>query len=107
LGTILMPFAAHDWHIMAALLFVWGGAVAALYTVGLAHLGTQLSGHDLANANAAFILCYGVGMVLGPQAIGISMDIFGVQGFGWALGAFFAAYIGLAVARIAFRGSRT
>ena len=44
LGTILMPFVAGNWHLMAALLFVWGGVVAALYTIGLAHLGTRLSG---------------------------------------------------------------
>ena len=61
--------------------------VAALYTIGLAHLGSRLSGHDLANANAAFVLCYGLGMVLGPQAIGIGMDVFGTDGFAWALGA--------------------
>ncbi len=92
-GTLFMPLFAQNWHLMAALLFVWGGVVAALYTVGLAHLGSQLSGHDLASANAAFVLCYGVGMVLGPQAIGIGMDAFGPAGFGWSLGLFFAIYI--------------
>ena len=72
--------------------------VAALYTIGLAHLGSRLSGRDLASANAAFVFCYGVGMVLGPQAIGIGMDLFGPDGFGWSLALFFALYIALAVA---------
>ncbi|CAH2401398.1 MFS transporter [Mesorhizobium ventifaucium] len=99
-GTIFMPHFAQDWHLMAALLFVWGGVVAAMYTIGLAHLGSKLSGHDLASANAAFVLCYGVGMVLGPQAIGIGMDLFGPSGFGWALGMFFAFYIALVGARL-------
>ncbi len=103
LGTVLMPFLAFDWHLMAALLFVWGGVVAALYTIGLAHLGSRLSGHDLASANAAFVLCYGLGMVLGPQAIGIAMDIFGANGFSWALALFFGLYI--AVAAVASRGA--
>lgn len=101
LGTVAMPFLAGNWHVLAALLFVWGGVVAALYTVGLAHLGTQLSGRDLASANAAFVFCYGLGMILGPQAIGISMDIFGTDGFGWALALFFGGYIALSVGRIA------
>jgi MFS family permease len=104
-GTILMQHLAYDWHIMAALLFVWGGVVAALYTIGLAHLGSRLSGRDLASANAAFVLCYGLGMVLGPQAIGIGMDLFGTDGFGWSLALFFAAYIALAGSRIGLRGS--
>ncbi len=104
--TLFMPLFAQNWHLMAALLFVWGGVVAALYTVGLAHLGSQLSGHDLASANAAFVLCYGVGMVLGPQAIGIGMDAFGPAGFGWSLGLFFAIYMAVAIGRLAFRARR-
>jgi MFS family permease len=99
-GMIVLPLVSGNWHLMAALLFVWGGVVAALYTIGLAHLGSRLSGHDLANANAAFVLCYGLGMVLGPQAIGIGMDLIGPAGFGWSLALFFAAYIVLAVGRI-------
>ena len=91
---------------MAGLLFVWGGVVAALYTVGLAHLGSQLSGHELASANAAFVLCYGVGMVLGPQAIGLGMDAFGPSGFGGALSLFFGAYILLAVGRLVLKAGR-
>jgi MFS family permease len=104
-GTILMPHLAFDWHVMAALLFIWGGVVAALYTIGLAHLGSRLSGRDLASANAAFVLCYGLGMVLGPQAIGIGMDMFGPSGFGWSLALFFGTYMVLAAARLAMRRS--
>jgi len=102
-GTVFMPHLAQNWHLMALLLFLWGGVVAAMYTVGLAHLGSQLSGHELASANAAFVLCYGVGMVLGPQAIGIGMDMFGPSGFGWSLALFFGAYIVLAAGRLAMR----
>src|SRR5690606_18361640 len=101
LGTLLMPQVAQNWHLMALLLFLWGGVVAAMYTVGLAHLGAQLSGHELASANAAFVLCYGIGMVLGPQVIGIGMDTFGPSGFGWALALFFGIYMVLAAARLA------
>jgi MFS family permease len=100
-GTLAMPLLTLNWHLMAGMLFVWGGVVAALYTVGLAHLGAQLSGRDLASANAAFIFCYGVGMILGPQVIGIFMDVFGPDGFGWALAVFFGGYIAIGLGRIA------
>jgi len=100
LGTLLMPYLVFDWHLMAALLFVWGGVVAALYTIGLAHLGSRLSGRDLASANAAFVLCYGIGMVLGPQVIGIGMDFFGPNGFNAGLALFFGFYIALALSRV-------
>lgn len=100
-GTLAMPLLTVNWHLMAGMLFVWGGVVAALYTVGLAHLGAQLSGRDLASANAAFIFCYGLGMILGPQVIGIFMDVFGPDGFGWALAVFFGGYIAIGLGRIA------
>jgi MFS family permease len=106
LGTVFMPLFAQNWHLMAGLLFVWGGVVAALYTVGLAHLGSQLSGHELASANAAFVLCYGIGMVLGPQAIGIGMDLLGPSGFGWSLAAFFGSYMLLAIGRMILKVSK-
>jgi len=99
-GMLLLPYIQSNWHVMAGLLFLWGGVVAALYTVGLAHLGSRLSGHELANANAAFVLCYGFGMILGPQAIGIGMDTLGTDGFAWSIGVFFAAYIILAGSRL-------
>ena len=99
-GVLVLPLVAGNWHLSAAILFVWGGVVAGLYTVGLAHLGSKLSGRDLASANAAFILCYGIGMLIGPQAIGIGMDIAGPNGFAWTLALFFAAYLVLAAARL-------
>ena len=99
-GVLMLPFVAGNWHMSAAVLFVWGGVVAGLYTVGLAHLGSKLSGRDLASANAAFVLCYGIGMLVGPQAIGIGMDIAGPNGFAWTLALFFLAYLALAASRL-------
>ncbi len=106
-GMVLMPLVAQNWTLMAALLLVWGGAVAALYTVGLAHLGSQLHGRDLASANAAFVFCYGIGMLAGPQMIGLGLDAFGPPGFGWTIGAFFAAYLLLIAVRMMRGPSRS
>jgi MFS family permease len=99
-GMLILPLIYTDWYLSAAMFFVWGGVVAGLYTVGLAHLGSKLRGRDLASANAAFVLCYGIGMLLGPQAIGLAMDGIGIHGFAHALAAFFALYIILVVARL-------
>ncbi len=104
-GMVLLPVVQASWWAAAVLLFVWGGVVAGLYTVGFAHLGTRLTGADLAMANAAFVFCYGIGMLAGPQAIGLGMDAFGPDGFAWTLALFFALYIALVVWRLA-RGAR-
>lgn len=99
-GMIVLPFISANWMATAAMLFVWGGVVAGLYTIGLAHLGSKLSGRDLASANAAFVFCYGLGMLAGPQAIGIGMDRLGPNGFAITLAVFFALYIVLVGSRI-------
>lgn len=99
-GMLVLPSIADDWRLTAAVLFVWGGVVAGLYTVGLAHLGSQLQGRDLVAANAAFVFCYALGMLAGPWAIGIGMDKTGPAGFAHVLSGFFIPYLALVVWRI-------
>lgn len=103
IGALSLPLVSQNWILMAIVLFVWGGCVAGLYTVGLSHLGSRLVGADLAAANAAFIFCYAVGTVVGPQAIGGAMDVSGNDGFAWAIVAFFGLYLILSLGRMVFR----
>jgi MFS family permease len=112
IGAFCLPLLADNWILMATVLLFWGGSVAGLYTVGLSHLGSQLTGADLASANAAFIFCYAVGTVAGPQIIGGAMDAsarygFGNQGFAWAIGCFFGLYFILSGVRMIFRPKKT
>jgi MFS family permease len=107
IGMIALPYLMNQWYLMAGVLFLWGGVVAGLYTVGLAHLGSELTGRELASANAAFVFCYAIGMLAGPQAVGVGMDAFGPAGFSWTLGVFFAAYAIFAAGRLLFRKKRS
>ncbi|MBP2560973.1 MFS family permease [Neorhizobium galegae] len=106
-GSLALPFLIQNWIMMAVVLFFWGGCVSGLYTVGLAHLGSRLSGADLAAANAAFIFCYAVGTVAGPQGIGAAIDIAGNDGFAWALAGFFGFYVLVSLCRMLFRSKRS
>jgi MFS family permease len=99
-GSLALPFLIHNWMLTAIILLFWGGSVAGLYTVGLAHLGDKLHGSDLASANAAFVFCYALGMLVGPQTIGVAMDVTGHHGFAWALAFFFALYVALTLFRL-------
>ncbi|MCR6498571.1 MFS transporter [Shinella sp. CPCC 101442] len=105
-GALSLPWVSQNWLLMAIVLLLWGGCVAGLYTVGLSHLGSRLVGADLAAANAAFIFCYAVGTVIGPQAIGAAMDVSGNDGFAWAIVAFFGFYLVLSLGRMVFRPKR-
>ncbi|WP_037080472.1 MFS transporter [Neorhizobium vignae] len=106
-GSLALPFLIENWIMMAVVLFFWGGCVSGLYTVGLAHLGSRLSGADLAAANAAFIFCYAVGTVAGPQGIGAAIDIAGNDGFAWALAGFFGFYVLVSICRMLFQPKRS
>jgi MFS family permease len=99
-GSLALPFLIHNWMLTAIILLFWGGSVAGLYTVGLAHLGDKLHGSDLASANAAFVFCYALGMLVGPQTIGVAMDVTGHHGFAWALAFFFGLYVALTLFRL-------
>jgi hypothetical protein len=93
----LFPFAilamgAAAWPTLA-MVFLYSGVITGLYTVGLIWLGRVYSGGDLAAANAAFALCYGVGQLAGPAAAGAAFSGGGPQSFMAALAAFSAIYL--------------
>lgn len=102
-GSLALPWLSQNWALMALVLLFWGGCVSGLYTVGLSHLGSRLTGADLAAANAAFVFCYAVGTVAGPQGIGAAIDIAGNHGFAWAIAGFFGLYVLVSVARLLFK----
>ncbi|KQP51905.1 MULTISPECIES: MFS transporter [unclassified Methylobacterium] len=91
-GAALIPLASTSFPALAILLVVWGGLAGTLYTVGLAHLGASVRGRELAGANAAFVVLYNVGLMLGPPLIGGGMDLMPPQGFAHALCGLFLAY---------------
>lgn len=105
-GAATLPLLTHNWLLMAVVLLFWGGCVSGLYTVGLSHLGSRLTGADLAAANAAFIFSYAVGTVAGPQVIGAAIDVAGMDGFAWAIAFFFGLYVLLSLGRMLFRPKR-
>ncbi len=95
LGAVLLPFVASSMPLMLALLFVWGGTSAGLYTFGLAMLGDRYHGSDLAGANAAFVSMYGLGMLVGPAAIGAGLDAAPSLGAPLVMAGFFALHLAL------------
>jgi len=100
LGAALMPLIGNNLWLAAAVLVPWGGVVAGLYTVGLTHLGSRFSGAELANANAAFVTLYSLGMLVGPTGAGLAMDAAPVLGLPLALGAMFLVYIAVVAWRM-------
>jgi MFS family permease len=101
LGCIAMPFAVQDKAIFYTVLFIWGGFTGGLYTVGLAYLSASIEPDKLAEANAAFVMLYSLGLIAGPLFVGSGMDMLGQNGFAAALGLMLALYATIAVVHVA------
>ncbi|MFT0861028.1 MFS transporter [Ancylobacter sp. G4_0304] len=100
-GSALIPFLAIDGWAMWGAVFVTTGIVAGLYTLGLALLGARFDGAALATANAAFVMLYAVGLIVGPTAVGAGMEAMNPDGFAWVLAALLGFYVVVVAAQMA------
>jgi MFS family permease len=80
-GTALL------WPVLA----IGGAASAAIYTISLAELGEQFSGHDLTVGTACFSMTWGAGALTGALGTGWAFDTFGPDGMPAFLALFLAA----------------
>lgn len=64
-----------------AVIFIMGTTVIGLYMLGLAMLGQEVEPSQLATANAAFILMYTSGSIVGPVLTGAAMTNGPIVGF--------------------------
>jgi MFS family permease len=79
--SLLLPCALTNSAAAFAVMFLIGGVILGFYALGLAIIGERISPGDLAAVNAAFIVMYQAGALLGPIISGIAMTEQPVQGF--------------------------
>ena len=75
--------------------------VAAIYALGLTHLGSNFRGSQLAAANAAFSILYALGTLAGPGLGGIAIDLWDPHGLPVVLGLISAVFLGVVAYRAA------
>jgi MFS family permease len=93
IGAALTPFVVGVPLLLYSLLFVWGGVILGMYSIGLTLLGERFAGNELAHANAAFVMMYCIGLLLGPAAEGTALDIWNPHGLLVALGGICLLYV--------------
>jgi MFS family permease len=93
IGALFLPFASSDLYVFYAVIAVWGGFSAGMYTVGLAFLGARYKGADLANANASFVMLYSLGLAIGPPLLGVGYDLFKPHGLPLGISLMFVCYL--------------
>ncbi|MFG1422222.1 MFS transporter [Roseixanthobacter liquoris] len=93
IGALVMVQIAVDTLAFKVAVFLATGVVGSLYTVGLAHLGARFHGADLAAANAAFVMLYSLGLIVGPPLVGLGMDIYNPYGFAYVMAGMLGMYV--------------
>jgi len=103
-GALLLPIIINTKIIIWVMMFLWGGAITAIYTVALTIMGARFRGAQLAAGNAAFGLMWGLAGTIAPGAAGHSMTLMGPNGFVVVLVvAVLAFLLGVVVRRLAAR----
>jgi MFS family permease len=91
-AVVLLRVPASPWALFG-LLFVWGGVASGIYPVALSMAGDRFRGGDLVSVNAAMIIAYGLGGLVGPPAGGAAMDVRNPQGLLWLFVLLFAGLL--------------
>ncbi|MEE9300315.1 MAG: MFS transporter [Alphaproteobacteria bacterium] len=97
IGVLLMPVAVNVLIWKWPYFFVLGGALAALYTLGMVLLGERFKDADLAAATALFGVMWGVGSVIGPPLGGIGIELWDPHGMPVAVALMLAVFLPLPV----------
>jgi MFS family permease len=101
--TAMLPWVITEPAWCRVLMFLTGGVLIGFYTLGLTLLGEQAAPGDLAAANAAFIMMYTGGSMVGPAVAGVAMTASPILGF--VASAVIAAYVLTALIASAPRGA--
>lgn len=80
-GALMFPFLISNLALMLPVLFIWGGVIFGMYTAALVMIGERFKGTELAGANAAIAMMWGLGALTGPSLAGAAMDIWDPHGF--------------------------
>jgi MFS family permease len=92
-GAVLIAGVSASPVVLFGLLFVWGGIASGIYPVALSMAGDRFRGGELVSVNAAMIMAYGLGALVGPPVAGVAMEIRNPQGLLWLFVVLFAGLL--------------
>lgn len=92
-GALTLALFPPPLALVFGVLFLWGGIATGIYPVALSMAGDRFRGAELVAVNAAIIMAYGLGALVGPALGGVAMDIRDPQGLLWLFIAAFAVLL--------------
>ena len=85
LGAIGIKIFINSPLVLYFILFFWGACISGFYTLALIIVGKKYKGSSLAGANSAIVAMFGIGSLIGPPIVGISMNYSQSNGFFMAM----------------------
>jgi MFS family permease len=79
LTSLLLPFAAGTTLTIFPVLFIAGGAISGIYTLGVILMGQDFRGQRLALVSTGFAMAYAAGSIVGSTPVGYLIDVFGPE----------------------------
>lgn len=77
LTCLSLPFTIASSLLVAPALFLAGGAISGIYTLGVILIGQDFRGQRLAVVSTGFGMAYSAGSIVGSTPIGLAIDLFG------------------------------
>ena len=74
---VLLPASIAWLWLLGPALFLAGGAISGIYTLGVIQIGQDYRGQRLAVVSTGFAMAYAVGAVVGSTPMGLAIDLFG------------------------------
>jgi MFS family permease len=99
LVVVALPASIFHISLLGPALFVAGGAISGVYTLGVIQIGQEFRGGRLATVSTGFAMAYAAGAVVGSTPIGLAIDIFGTNALPILVAGGFCALAGLIVVR--------
>jgi MFS family permease len=79
LTMFALPFTMGIPVARVAVLFVAGGAISGLYTLGVILIGQDFRGTRLATVSTGFAMAYAAGSIIGATPVGYAIDLMGAE----------------------------
>jgi MFS family permease len=90
-SCLLLPLAIAQSALAAPVLFLAGGAISGIYTLGVILIGQEFRGQRLAVVSTGFGMAYSAGSIVGATPIGLAIDLFGPDALPLSIAAGFLA----------------
>jgi MFS family permease len=100
-SSAVIPLTVGHALLLAPALFLAGGTIAGIYTLGVVLIGQDFRGQKLAVVSTGFAMAYSAGSIVGSTPLGYLIDLFGPEALPLAVAVGFA---GLAVFLLLRRG---